>query len=289
MKKIKKIGAIILVLIGLSLALYPWISEFLYENQVDTILYEYEDVIEETDTSELDEMLQAAYEYNDALLHSNVTLTDPFTIAVTSDSRLDYYSILNLTSRGVMAFIDIPKIDVYLPVYHGTDATTLEYGVGHLENTSLPVGGESTHAVLSGHSGLNSAKLFTDLTSLEEGDLFFIHILSETLAYRVCDINVVEPDDTSLLTIQQGKDLVTLVTCTPYGVNTHRLLVTGERTEYTEEIEAEAEEQETIITGSQWMNAYRTAVLIAVAIILAIVIIGLLYKRHRVRQRILRR
>ena len=155
-----------------------------------------------------------------------------------------------------MCYVDIPKINVYLPVQHGTDADTLENSVGHVVGTSLPVGGSSTHAVLSAHSGLASSKLFSDIDQLEVGDVFYIHVLGEALAYKVDAINTVLPTDTSLLQIADGKDLVTLVTCTPFGVNTHRLLVRGYRVPYLPEQEAAAAEEKP--AASSWMRHYLT-------------------------------
>lgn len=288
-RRILKIGAILLILVGIALACYPWISEYLYEKQVDTILTDYQEEVEEIDNSEVEEAIRLAQEYNENLQRANVTLTDPFTEQITSASELDYYSILNQSESGIMAFVDIPKIDVYLPIYHGTTAETLEKGIGHLEMTSFPVGGTGTHAVISGHTGLNSAKMFTDLTALEVGDLFFIHVFSETLAYRVCDINVVLPEDTSLLSIQSERDLVTLVTCTPYGVNSHRLLVTGERTEYTEEVQEEAEEQVTISGETEWMTAYKKAILIGLGAAFVVIVICVCIDRFVVRRKQYRR
>ena len=161
-----------------------------------------------------------------------------------------------LTVGGVMAYVDIPKISVYLPVQHGTEAETLERAVGHVVGTSLPVGGESTHAVLSAHSGMASSKLFSDIDQLTEGDIFYIHVLGEVLAYEVDSINIVLPTDTSLLQIEEGEDLVTLVTCTPFGINTHRLLVRGHRVPYTPEQETTAAAEKPV--ASSWTQHYLT-------------------------------
>ena len=159
-----------------------------------------------------------------------------------------------------MCYVDIPKIGVYLPVEHGTSADTLEKSVGHVVGTSLPIGGASTHAVLSAHSGMASSKLFSDIDQLELGDTFYIHVLGDTLAYQVDAVNTVLPTDTSLLQIEDAKDLVTLVTCTPFGVNTHRLLVRGHRVPYTPEQEAEA--AETQLAASSWTRHYLTGLAI---------------------------
>lgn len=265
----RKIIPALIILAGAVLVAYPWISEYVYQHNVGTLVEVYQDDTASLTEAEKEQVLADAIAYNEALLESNIVLTDPFSLEDAAGTEYNYESTLNYNGNGIMAFIDIPEIDVYLPIYHGTSDTVLEKGVGHLENTSLPVGGESTHCVLSGHTGLNSARLFTDLTALDEGDLFFIDVLDETLAYEVVEIQVVEPDDVSSLSIQEGRDLVTLVTCTPYGINSHRLLVTGERTEYSEEAYDSIEES----GGTQWMQAYRNAILAGIAIVAAIAIL----------------
>lgn len=281
----KKIIAVIIVLIGLGLLCYPWISNYLFENSVDSTVQVYEKSVEEIDAEELEAMLEEAREYNRNLESSaRVQLTDPFIAAEEEKQDSSYDSILNLNGDGMICSIEIPKINVSLPVYHSTASDVLDRGAGHLEGSSFPVGGTDTHAVISAHTGLNRAKMFTDLVDLEEGDLFFIKILNETLAYRVCDINVVLPNDTSLLQIQEGRDLVSLVTCTPYGQNTHRLIVTGERTEYTEEIEEEARSQTSDAT-SQWMDEYRKALIIGLLIILITVIVSRVSRKMKERKK----
>ncbi len=250
--------------------LYPWISEWLYEHQNASEASAYADALEEAEASYLDEVREEAEEYNALLTQSKVVLTDPFAGDASGQTGMDYASLL-LTSLPVMGYIDIPCIDVYLPVYHGTDAATLLAGIGHLEGSSLPVGGESTHAVLTGHTGLSNAKMFTDLTELVEGDYFFFHVLGEVLAYRVVQIQVVLPEEPAALLVQPGRDLMTLVTCTPYGVNSHRLYVTGERCAYSDELYAQAgkgasDNRE----SSQWMRSYRRAVAIALAVFIVL-------------------
>lgn len=265
----RKIIPALIILAGGVLVAYPWISEYVYQHNVGSLVEVYQDDTASLTEAEKAQVLADAVAYNEALLESNIVLTDPFSLEDAAGTEYSYESTLNYNGNGIMAFIDIPEIDVYLPIYHGTSDTVLEKGVGHLENTSLPVGGESTHCVLSGHTGLNSARLFTDLTALEEGDLFFIDVLDETLAYEVVEIQVVEPDDVSSLSIQEGRDLVTLVTCTPYGINSHRLLVTGERTEYSEEAYDSIEKS----SSTQWMQAYRNAILAGIAIVAAVAIL----------------
>ncbi len=232
-----------------GLLLYPLIGELVSEKYHSDVETTYTAAIEDTDDVELTAQRQAAEQYN-AMLSGTTAITE----GGASAPPLPYAE--QLTVGGVMCYIDIPKINVYLPVQHGTDAETLERAVGHVVGTSLPVGGSNTHAVLSAHSGMASSKLFSDIDQLEKGDIFYIHVLGEVLAYEVDAINTVLPTDTSLLQIEDGKDLVTLVTCTPFGVNTHRLLVRGHRVPYVPEREAEA--AETQKATSSWTQHYLT-------------------------------
>lgn len=280
MKKFRKIAPFLLILAGLTCALYPWISEYLFENRADSLIETYQAEAQEIDDTDKTEMLTVAREYNKNLLRSTAVLSDPFTVAENAEDKTDYNSVLAFDSTGLMGTIEIPCIKVDLPIYHGTSDDILQKGIGHLEGSSFPVGGEDTHAVLSGHTGLNTAKLFTDLTEVEEGDLFYLHILGDVLAYKVRDINVVEPSDTSLLQIKPGEDLVTLVTCTPYGVNSHRLLVTGERTEYVEEEHAEAIEKSSA-TDSNWMGQYKKALIIGLCVAGGLILTYEIVKRIR--------
>ena len=234
---------------ALGLLLYPLVGELLDEKYHSNVETTYTAVIADTDDAELTVQREAAQQYN-AMLSGTAAITE----RGASAPPLPYAE--QLTAGGVMAYVDIPQIDVYLPVQHGTDAETLERAVGHVVGTSLPVGGSSTHAVLSAHSGMASSKLFSDIDQLTEGDTFYIHVLGDTLAYKVDSINTVLPTDTSLLQIEDGKDLVTLVTCTPFGVNTHRLLVRGHRVPYTPEQDAVA--TETQKTVSSWTQHYLT-------------------------------
>lgn len=268
---------------GLCLLCYPWISNWLYSHSVDSEVEVYREQTEDRDHVELQEMLADAKKYNEQLKESRVALTDPFVFDEDPDTDLEYESVLSLDESGLMCFVGIPKINVNLPVYHGTSKEVLQKGVGHLEGSSLPVGGEGAHAVLSAHTGINSSKMFSDLPEMEEGDLFFIHVLDETLAYRVCSIQVILPEDTSSLVPEEGRDLVTLITCTPYGVNSHRLVVTGERTEYTDGLKEEAE-RETSGSGSQWMRVYRKALLIGLCVVAAVAVMIKLYKKTAARK-----
>ena len=232
---------------ALGLLLYPLISEAVnakYHSDIETA---YTAAIEDSNADELTQQRQAARQYN-AMLSGAAIMEGG-----ASAPPLAYAQ--QLTVGGVMAYVDIPKIGVYLPVEHGTAADTLEKSVGHVVGTSLPVGGADTHAVLSAHSGMASSKLFSDIDQLELGDTFYIHVLGEVLAYQVDAVNTVLPTDTGLLQIEDGKDLVTLVTCTPFGVNTHRLLVRGHRVPYTPET---AKEVTATPASSSWTRHYLT-------------------------------
>lgn len=248
--------------VALGLLLYPLAGELLNEKYHSDVETTYTAVIADTDDTELTAQREAAEQYN-AMLSGAATITE----GGASAPPLAYAQ--QLTVGGVMAYVDIPKINVYLPVQHGTDADTLERAVGHVVGTSLPVGGSSTHAVLSAHSGMASSKLFSDIDQLTEGDTFYIHVLGDTLAYKVDTIHTVLPTDTSLLQIEDGKDLVTLVTCTPFGVNTHRLLVRGHRVPYVPEQEAPAAAEKPV--ASSWTQHYLTGLGIGLG---AVAVIG---------------
>lgn len=234
--------------VALGLMLYPLAGDLLNEKYHSDVETTYTAVIADIDDAELTAQREAAQQYNAML--SGATITK----GGASAPPLAYAE--QLTVGGVMAYVDIPKINVYLPVQHGTDADTLERAVGHVVGTSLPVGGSSTHAVLSAHSGLASSKLFSDIDQLAAGDVFYIHVLGDTLAYKVDAIHTVLPTDTSLLQIEDSKDYVTLVTCTPFGVNTHRLLVRGHRVPYVPEQEATTAAEKP--AASSWMQHYLT-------------------------------
>ena len=247
---------------ALGLMLYPLGGELLNEKYHSDVETAYTAVIADTDDAELTAQREAAEQYN-AMLPGAATITE----GGASAPPLAYAQ--QLTVGGAMAYVDIPKINVYLPVQHGTDVDTLEKSVGHVAGTSLPVGGSSTHAVLSAHSGMASSKLFSDIDQLAEGDMFHVHVLGDTLAYEVDSINTVLPTDTSLLQIADGKDLVTLVTCTPFGVNTHRLLVRGHRVPYVPEQEAPAAAEKPV--ASSWTQHYLTGLGIGLG---AVAVIG---------------
>ena len=257
---------------ALGLMLYPLAGELVSEKYHSDVETTYTAAIEDTDAAELTAQREAAEQYN-AMLSGAATITE----GGASAPPLAYAQ--QLTVGGVMAYVDIPKINVYLPVQHGTDADTLEKSVGHVVGTSLPVGGESTHAVLSAHSGMASSKLFSDIDQLAEGDTFYIHVLGDTLAYKVDAIHTVLPTDTHLLQIEDGKDYVTLVTCTPFGVNTHRLLVRGHRVPYVPEQEVPATAEKPV--ASSWTQHYLTGLGIGLGVVAAVGGGYFLVRRHR--------
>jgi len=247
--------------VALGLLLYPLVGELLSEKYHSDVETAYTAAIEDTDDAELTAQREAAEQYNAML--SGATITE----GGASAPPLAYDE--QLMVGGVMAYVGIPKINIYLPIQHGTDADTLERAAGHVVGTSLPVGGASTHAVLSAHSGMASSKLFSDIDQLAAGDVFYIHVLGEVLAYKVDAIHTVLPTDTSLLQIEEGKDLVTLVTCTPFGINTHRLLVRGHRVPYTLEQEVSAAEEKPV--ASSWTQHYLTGLAVGLG---AVAVIG---------------
>ena len=277
MKK-KHISTIIIALIflaGLGFLLYPTVSNLWNRAHQSRAIATYTKQVEKLDDSQNKEMLKAARKYNKSLLKKS----DHWKLS--KKDKKKYESLLDVSGPGIMGYIEVPKIDCSLPIYHGTDEGALQIAIGHLEGSSLPVGGKSTHCVLSGHRGLPSARLFTDLDQMEEGDVFVLNVLGRKLAYEVDQIKVVLPDEMSDLEIVQGKDLCTLVTCTPYGINTHRLLVSGHRTKYIEEtvvrVQKEAEKKETGI----WLLAGGGAVFLIIIIIVVV-------KRRRKRRNLQR-
>ena len=269
MKK-KHISTIIIALIflaGLGFLLYPTVSNLWNRAHQSRAIATYTKQVEKLDDSQNKEMLKAARKYNKSLLKKS----DHWKLS--KKDKKKYESLLDVSGTGIMGYIEVPKIDCSLPIYHGTDEGALQIAIGHLEGSSLPVGGKSTHCVLSGHRGLPSARLFTDLDQMEEGDIFILNILGRKLAYEVDQIKVVLPEEMSDLEIEEGKDLCTLVTCTPYGINTHRLLVRGHRTKYVEKkVEEEQKKVQTKKTDIRLMIAGGTGVLILLIIIIVIVI-----------------
>jgi len=221
---------IVILIIGLSLLLYPTFSDWWNSFHQSRAIASYTEQVANMDDEKYDEMWTAAWEYNQSLLEN------PNSFVLSDEQAVRYEQLLDVAGSGIMGYIEIPAIDVMLPIYHGTDEAVLQIAVGHLEWTSLPVGGESSHCIVSGHRGLPSAQLFTDLDKMVEGDIFTLHVLDEILTYEVDQIRIVEPSETDDLLIVEGEDLCTLVTCTPYGVNSHRMLVRGHRVENMEQV-----------------------------------------------------
>ena len=230
-----KLTTILLILAffaGLSLLLYPTVSDYWNSLHTSQAVADYAENVRNLEAEKYEQLLQEARSYNRMLPYKQAAT------ALSKEEKEAYDALLNITGTGIMGYIEIPTVNISLPVYHGTEDAVLQIAVGHLEWSSLPVGGESTHCVLSGHRGLPSAKLFTNLDKLVTGDKFIVRVLDEVLTYKVDQILIVEPTDVSTLMIESGKDLCTLVTCTPYGVNSHRLLVRGHRVENQEDAQA---------------------------------------------------
>ena len=271
-----------LAIVALGITLYPLISNFLADTNRSIVETKYEKAVEELDDSEIISAHMAAQSYNSMLL--NVT-TRQYTRAALQQASDSYEQLLNIRGDGIMGYLHIPVLNLELPIYHGTDEKTLDHGLGHLLGSSLPAGGTGTHCVITGHSGLAGQRIFSDLDRLQTGDIFYLKVLDETLAYMIMEINTVLPEDTSKLTIEPSGDNVTLVTCTPYGVNTHRLLVRGARIPYEQ---AESIVEDTITESeapkSTWRQEYLRGLsfgLIGIAVVAAGVITFVRKKQHR--------
>ena len=264
--------AVFAFLIALGITLYPMISTWYNERHQAEVHIHYQEKVEQVDNTKLIEAKELAVAYNQTIL-PGAQDEDSFSKEALLSASENYGSLLNLAGDGIMGYVEVPTIGVTLPIYHGTNNSTLERGVGHLLGSSLPVGGESTHSVLTAHSGMASQKMFSDLDRLKIGDIFFLDVLGEKLAYQVDQIKTVLPYDTTFLQTEIGNDLCTLVTCTPFGVNTHRLLVRGTRIEYEEAeviVEEKLETEEPV--KSTWEQQYLKGILIGIG---AVVILGL--------------
>ena len=264
---------VLMLIVGLSLLLYPSFSDYWNSIRQTQAITDYADEVAVMDEDKYAEIWGSAHAYNQALL----TRDNPYTL--TEELRLQYPEQLKISSAGVMGYISIPCINVNLPLYHGTSDAVLQVAIGHLEWTSLPTGGESTHCVVSGHRGLPSARLFTDLDKVTVGDIFLLNILDETLTYQVDQIKIVEPFDTSDLLITEGEDYVTLVTCTPYGINSHRMLVRGTRIANIEEVKIKR-----VTADAVQIEPLLVAPLLAAPILLALLIMILLPKHNKNRR-----
>lgn len=274
--------AAMLFQLALGLTLYPVISNWYNQRHQSQIQTAYQEVLEQTDTAELERIREQAAAYNVAITPGAAegAYTQESIIAASED----YVNQLNVGGSGIMGYVVIPKISVNLPIYHGTGSDSLDRGTGHLLGSSLPVGGESSHTIITGHSGMASQKMFTDLEQLQEGDVFYLHVLDEVLAYQVNDIHTVLPHDTSFLGIVPGQDLCTLVTCTPTGINTHRLLVQGSRIPYApvQEVENTALSSEQKVL-SHWEDQYWLGIRLGLVAMVSVVLLlnVLLYLRKK--------
>ena len=275
--------AIVAFLLALGMTLYPIISTVYNEKHQSQIHTQYQEQVAQVDDSAIRKAKELAHAYNEAI-RPGTQNSDAFSSDALLGAAEDYDHQLNVAGNGIMGYVKIPSINVNLPIYHGTDSKILEIGIGHLLGSSLPVGGDTTHSILTAHSGMASQKMFSDLPQLKIGDVFYLEVLDETLAYQVDQINTVLPYDVTYLGIEEGRDICTLVTCTPFGVNTHRLLVRGTRIPYEE---AEVIVEETIReekTESTWEQEYLKGLYIGLA---AVVVMGLAmfgyraYRRYR--------
>ncbi len=264
--RLRTIVSVILMIGGLVLAGYPFASSYVFENRKLSEISVYDELCGSISDDLYEEMMSEAVKYNEELKVSRVKLGDPFSSVKESGNGQNYGRLLDIDGSGIMGYIKIPCIGLSLPVFHGTSDYVLKRGAGHLEGSSLPVGGKGCHAVLTGHSGVNTARLFTDLSLLREGDLVTLHVLDEVLYYRVCGIETVMPDETDSLQIIDGQDVLTLVTCTPYGVNSHRLLVHCLRFDEAKDSNQDMANEEAEIRFSDRTKTYMRSVFAGIAI-----------------------
>ena len=285
--KLITIIAVLVVIAGAGILVYPIISNMMFQNSQQALIDFYDSQINEIPEKKKDSMLEECRNYNSGLLDSKVQLTDPFDTDALQIEEHPYVDLLNQNGDGAMGSIEIPGINCKLVIYHGTDESVLAKGVGHLQGTSLPIGGKGTHSVLSGHTGTADKELFTNLDQLNMGDVFYIHVWGETLAYQVDNKEVVLPDETDSLYIDRERDLVTLITCTPYGINSHRLLVRGTRIPYEEAKKIEEQGSRALLNtwGVQYVYAILSGILISVVIVLAIIFVyRRFYKKRKAKE-----
>ena len=273
--------AIVAFLLALGMTLYPIISTIYNEKHQSQIHTQYQEQVEQVDDSAIRKAKELAIAYNEAI-QPGAQMSDAFSNDALLWASEDYKNQLNVTGNGIMGYVNIPSINVHLPIYHGTDSKTLEKGIGHLLGSSLPVGGTTTHSILTAHSGMANQKMFSDLPQLKIGEVFYLEVLGETLAYQVDQIKTVMPYDVTYLSIEEERDLCTLVTCTPFGVNTHRLLVRGTRIPYeeAEEIVEETTPAETKPV-STWEQEYLKGLYIGLASVAAMGLVALGYWIYR--------
>lgn len=279
LRRLSNCAPLVMVMVGLAILLYPTISNFLIEQNASRMIESYDDAVEALSEEERQAILDEAHAYNAALAAragaGSAGEADSASSAESAALLERYNEVLDLNGNGMMGYISIPSIEVTLPIYHGVEEQVLQEAVGHIEGTSLPVGGMATHAVLSGHRGLPSAKLFTDLDQMQEGELFFIRVLDETFAYQVDGIETVLPDETSSLAIRAGEDRVTLVTCTPYGINSHRLLIHAHAVPYVPEMD------ELVGKPGNFINIPLPYLLLIIALAVLAVVFAVLRHRQR--------
>lgn len=279
-----RLARLLVILLGIGILVYPSLSEYLSERNGSRATASYDDSVLQLEQARLDQLLAQAQEYNRQLAGTSTgkaPLSDDEGDPITPES---YWDLLNVDSAGMMGYIEIPRLNTTIPIYHGTSEAVLQVGVGHLQNTSLPVGGESTHAALSGHRGLPTRSLFTDLDQMEVGDRFYIKVLNETLCYTVNQILTVLPHEMDALAIEEGKDYVTLITCTPYGINSHRLLVRGVRTPYDpQQHQNEIAESASYLSGmpAQYRHLLIGVVVLVVVLLLRFLVCAVLNIRKR--------
>lgn len=261
---------ILVLIVGISLLLYPTVSDYWNSFHQSRAIASYADAVSEVDEVDYEKMWQEAQEYNESLLDKSNRWI------LTEEEREHYNEILNVGGTGIVGYVEIPSINVSLPIYHGVDEGILQVAIGHIEGSSLPVGGAGTHCVISGHRGLPSAKLFTDIDKLVEGDLFMMRVLDETLTYEVDQIRIVEPSELQNLEIEADKDLCTLVTCTPYGINSHRLLVRGHRVENQKDASSIR-----VTADAQQIDSRLVALIIAVVILIILFLWTMTHSRKQ--------
>ena len=263
MKKINwsNVFLVIIFLLGLSLLLYPTVSDYWNSFHQSRAIVSYSETVANMDNENYEKHMKLAQDYNKKLVKKK------YQWSMSDEELKEYNSILNVTSSGIMGYIEIPNLNTIMPIYHGSNDEVLQVAIGHIEGSSFPVGGESTHSVVSGHRGLPSAKLFTDLDKLKENDIFMIHVLDETLTYEVDQIRIVLPEQVDDLEIVEGEDYCTLVTCTPYGINTHRLLVRGHRVDNPEHIQSKRVSADATLVDSFSVACVLGSIIVVVLVI----------------------
>ena len=284
-RTIKNILFGLLFLLGFGILIYPTVSNQWNTYRQSKLITSYEEVVKVMEEEDFSAEWEKARDFNNRIEY-NALYSDVFGLSDTDLKDTEYWNVLNVAGDGIMGYISIPKINIKLGIYHGSEETVLQTGIGHINGTKLPIGGESTHCVLSGHRGLPSAKLFTDLDQMQRGDMFYIHILDETFAYQVDQIlDMVDKNDAealeNALACVEGEDYVTLFTCTPYGVNSHRLLVRGSRVPYTEELQ----EQETITAPEAVVKSIQNYYMIYLILGLAVTLLVIVLMKYAMNRR----